>query len=126
MGIRKSQYHFRWDWGPELMCMGPDRPIHLRMWKERLGEVRTAARVDEGLRRSLRVDVDVEGAGTVGGKWRVVLKGGDEQVIRQEETSGPVEWELGEEVWLWWPVGHGAQLRYTVTVELLGEVSMLS
>ena len=61
MGIRKSQYHFRWDWGPELQCMGPDRPIHLHLYSSRIKDVQTCARVDEQLKKSLKVEIETEG-----------------------------------------------------------------
>ena len=41
--------------------MGPDRPIHLRLYSSRIKEVHTAARVDGDLKRSLKVDVEAEG-----------------------------------------------------------------
>ena len=122
MGIRKSQYHFRWDWGPELLCMGPDRAVHLRMWKSRLKEVRTIAKVDEALRTVLRVKMDVEGG--KGCSRRVVVCGEDEKVVKEWQTGEDVvEEDLSGKVELWWPVGQGRQTRYTVKVELLDDVS---
>lgn len=79
------------------MAMGPDRAISLRMWKSRLREVRTAARVDEALQRSLGVEVDVDGTG----RLRVVLKDEDGREVRRFEGDGGVIWQLGEEVGLW-------------------------
>ena len=117
MGIRKSQYHFRWDWGPEVVCIGPDRPIHLRLYNSRLRSVTTAARVDERLNKTLAVKAEVEG----GGRVRVRLLDG-ERVVREEVGKGsPVQWEALE-VGLWWSVGKGEAKRYELRVDLLGEV----
>ena len=104
--------------------MGPDRAINLRIWKSRLKDVRTIARVDEALRTSLRVEMDVEGV--VGLSKRVVLSGEDGVMVKEwKMEEDVVEDDLNGKVELWWPVGHGSQKRYTVKVELLGEVSQL-
>ena len=117
MGIRKSQYHFRWDWGPELLCIGPDRPIHLKLYSARLKAVKTAARVGKELKKILAVSVEAND----GKRWKVSLSDSKGGVVKQEICEGPVEWKV-DEVKLWWPVGHGAQPLYTVKVELLGSV----
>ncbi|ORY21893.1 glycoside hydrolase [Naematelia encephala] len=118
MGIRKSQYHFRWDWGPELLCMGPDRPVYLRLYESRIQQVTTRARVDPKLQRSLVVDVELQGQAK---KGKVTLTDAGGKVIKQAEIAESVSWDLGEDVELWWPVGHGAQPLYTVKVELFGQ-----
>ena len=118
MGIRKSQYHFRWDWGPEVKCTGPDRPISLRLYTSRLKEVHTAAKVDERLNKTFKVNVEVEGAVD---KVNVELKTMDGKVL-QKEFGKNIEWRVNQ-VELWWPLGHGTQTRYQVTVDLVGTVS---
>ena len=52
-----------------------------------------------------------------------VIKTQDTKAIKSEITIGAVEWDLGDEVELWWPVREGKQTRYQVKVELLSEVS---
>ncbi len=121
--IRKAQYHARWDWGPEIMCMGPDRPVHLHMYKRRLGEVWTKAIVSEHLQSSLEVDI-----GAIGGEAtvRCSLRSMEGETVR-EETVQPgkacVKWDLADKVDLWWPNGQGPATRYRVDAELLSEVS---
>ena len=115
MGIRKSQYHFRWDWGPELKCVGPDRPIHLRLFNSRLGRVTTLATVNDNLDRLLKVDAELDGG--EGCQVVVTLKKLDGTVIKSHH-EGKVDWKLGREVELWWPLGHGEPIRHEVVVEL--------
>ena len=52
-----------------------------------------------------------------------VIKSEQTTTVKSDVTLGAVEWDLGEEVELWWPVREGKQTRYQVKVELLSEVS---
>ena len=70
--------------------MGPDRPIHLKIWESRLKEVRTAAEVDENLQRRLKTQVNVEGEGH--GKFRVTMRNEHGTVIREQEKGGGKAW----------------------------------
>ncbi|KAG6917171.1 hypothetical protein DXG01_003607 [Tephrocybe rancida] len=131
--VRKAQYDWRWDWGPELMTAGPYRPITLKTYSARLNEVFTRANVsfDEAgaPSTSLKVDVVVEGTPISQG-LEVILKDPTGKEIKREQvtlTAGAttvrdaVSWNFSaDEIKLWWPVGYGEQTLYDVDVILTG------
>ncbi|KAJ7499902.1 glycoside hydrolase [Mycena latifolia] len=126
--VRKAQYDWRWDWGPELMTCGPYRPITLKTYTARIEEVQTHALLSDDNSPSLKVDVTL--AGTLDpalvASLRVVLSDKDKTVLKSQDVSvadstnaGVISWDLAGVVEPWWPVGYGAQNLYTVTVLLL-------
>lgn len=98
--------------------MGPDRDITLRVYESRLKDVQTSAKVDEALKCSLGVDVEVEGSAV---EWEISLIKEDGTVVNKQRTTKKVEWEV-EDAELWWSVGEGKPTRYTVKVDLLDNV----
>ncbi|KIJ38893.1 glycoside hydrolase family 2 protein [Sphaerobolus stellatus SS14] len=139
--VRKAQYDWRWDWGPELLTAGPWKPVYFEQFLARLNveDTHVKASVSEGLTCSLAVDVVIDGdfgAGE-GARVKIVLcdlKGEEvrrgERVIRAGERNlkDVVNWDLSEEndkgiIKLWWPVGCGDQSLYDVEVILLDENS---
>ncbi|KAJ7688293.1 glycoside hydrolase superfamily [Mycena rosella] len=126
--VRKAQYDWRWDWGPELMTCGPYRPITLKTYTARIEELQTHALLSDTNAPSLKVDVTL--AGTLDpalvASLRVVLSDTDNAVLKTQDVpvSGPahpsaVAWDLAGVAEPWWPVGYGAQRLYTVTTLLL-------
>ncbi|KAF7331117.1 hypothetical protein MVEN_02452000 [Mycena venus] len=123
--VRKAQYDWRWDWGPELMTCGPYRPITLKTYSARIQEVYTHALLSDDNVPSLEVDVTLDGA--LDASLRIVLSDADNKTVLKSEdvpVAGPslasvVAWDLKGMVEPWWPVGYGAQLLYTVSVLLL-------
>ncbi|KAF9052310.1 glycoside hydrolase [Hymenopellis radicata] len=98
--VRKAQYDWRWDWGPELMTCGPHRPITLKTYAAKMSEVQTRASVLGDIGTQLKIDVVKEA--------RVGL-------------GTQVDWTFSkDEIKLWWPVGYGEQALYDVKLELLG------
>jgi len=100
--------------------MGPDREITVRVYESKLKEVQTSARVDEGLKCKLGVDVQVEGGAD---EWDIILSQEDGTVLRKERARGKVVWDVDAK--LWWPVGEGSPTRYTVKIDLLDKVRPL-
>ncbi|KAJ3932534.1 MAG: glycoside hydrolase [Lentinula lateritia] len=129
--LRKAQYDWRWDWGPELMTCGLYRPVVLSSYSVCIDDIFTKASVDDDLTCSLEVDVSLRGRLTGIDKYRVVLKDSEENVVRAEDilTEGEsktsrtvVSWNFDEdEVRLWWPVGYGEQNLYTVELTILNK-----
>ncbi|KAF8073394.1 glycoside hydrolase [Lyophyllum atratum] len=137
--MRKAQYDWRWDWGPELMTVGPYRPITLKTYSARLSEVHTRASVsfDETSGAPspiLKVDVKLDGSldPELVHSLEVVLKDTVGKEIRRGQVAlqdasatsvvrDAVVWNLeSEEVKLWWPVGYGEQNLYNVEANLVG------
>ncbi|KAI0053200.1 glycoside hydrolase family 2 protein [Auriscalpium vulgare] len=129
--LRKAQYDWRWDWGPELMTSGPYRPIILRVYTARIAEVHAKAVVSDDLQPSLELDVEL--SGTISGAFkslRVTLSDSEGKQIEAQDVplasdgksslKDAVKWLLDGKVKLWWPVGYGAQVLYTVSVSLVG------
>ncbi|PIL34860.1 hypothetical protein GSI_02647 [Ganoderma sinense ZZ0214-1] len=129
--VRKAQYGWRWDWGPELMTCGPYRAISLITYTARIEAAKTRALVSPApaLSPSFKLDLVVSGDASVVSGAKVVLKQLDGTVVLEEEVqlSGGadlkdiVSWDLKDKVQLWWPVGYGSQTLYNVEVVLLGE-----
>ncbi|KAK7053733.1 glycoside hydrolase superfamily [Favolaschia claudopus] len=119
--VRKAQYDWRWDWGPELMTCGPYRPITLKTYTSRIQEVHTSALLSDENVPSLQVHATLESASDL--SIRVTLSDEKKTVIKSEDVSGTsVTWDLKGMVETWWPVGYGAQPLYTVSVLLLSKV----
>ncbi|THU77496.1 glycoside hydrolase [Dendrothele bispora CBS 962.96] len=145
--VRKAQYGWRWDWGPELMTCGPYRPITLSVFDLCIHDVNARALVSANLSRKLKVDVELSlGESSQdplkNSKLRVTLKGQEKTVMRTAEipikdrvldtvhdsdgitavnVKNVIDWELDDKVKLWWPVGYGEQALYDIEVELIGE-----
>ncbi|KAF8651012.1 hypothetical protein AX16_004970 [Volvariella volvacea WC 439] len=131
--VRKAQYDWRWDWGPEIMTVGPYRPITIRTFTSRLDEVHVRTSVTSGLQSSLKVDLKIAGSPTLCEVF-VELKDLDGNVLRhqrlqlsEQSPHGLIklcDWDLApDQVQLWWPVGFGAQPLYDVVVSLLHQDS---
>ncbi|KAF8184215.1 glycoside hydrolase [Pholiota molesta] len=138
--VRKAQYDWRWDWGPELMTCGPYRPITFTAYNARIKEANVSALariLDDGaFTASLKVNI------TLDGSWdtsALVVTMVDQQgrVLKTERLeiaswdgapglgtapNGSVAWNnlQSEGVELWWPVNYGNQTMYTVEVSLVG------
>ncbi|KAJ7476843.1 glycoside hydrolase, partial [Mycena galericulata] len=126
--VRKAQYDWRWDWGPELMTCGPYRPITLKTYTARIAEVQPHALLSEDNVPSLKVDITL--AGTLDpalvASLRIVLSNTEKKVLKSQEVpvagainASAVAWDLAGTVEPWWPVGYGVQHLYTVSVLLL-------
>ncbi|KAI0717520.1 glycoside hydrolase [Cerioporus squamosus] len=129
--VRKAQYGWRWDWGPELMTCGPYRAIALITYNTRIESVNTRAHVSAApaLYPSLKVDIAIAGDASAVKGAKVVLRSLDGTVVNEEEAkkigNGAVNWDLKDKVELWWPVGYGSQPLYDVEINLLGESDAL-
>jgi beta-mannosidase len=94
--------------------MGLDRPVYLNLYQARIKTLHTAARVDEHLRTSLSVSVEVEGRAE---EIHVRVIGPDGQEHVNERLDGATKaWDFDAE--LWWPVNEGRQALYDVEVDL--------
>ncbi|KAF9465788.1 glycoside hydrolase superfamily [Collybia nuda] len=137
--VRKAQYDWRWDWGPELMTCGPYRPITLTTYTARIAEINTRASVSFNKETGaflplLKLDVTFDGSpppGLIQG-LSVTLKDTQGNEIRNQQIplnddfgrvlKDLIVWKLGGyDVKLWWPVGYGEQNLYDIDVVLVGQ-----
>ncbi|WP_313808528.1 beta-mannosidase [Sphingobium sp.] len=124
--IRKPKYHYGWDWGPRILSIGPNGPIHIDAWDaariESLrvvqeavtkAEARIAAQVELVAGREGRAQVETVVKGpdgrTVVSARDVTLTAGVNQVAVPVTLPDPQ---------LWYPAGYGAQPLYSVTTKV--------
>jgi beta-mannosidase len=122
--IRKMACSFGWDWGPDLQTAGIWKPVRLERWTTaRLRSARPLVTVDADGSGRVEVRADVERAG--GGRLALVaaVAGREARVVVDGDTA--VATVVVPEPELWWPVGHGAQPRYDLTVTLLADDAVL-
>lgn len=117
--VRKAQYHFGWDWGPELITSGPWRPVRRHGWQARIAELQCRSEVDvAGRHVTLRVS-----AGVAGRADRLALTLLDPQgqsVCEQTVAADAGAATLAvADAQLWWPLGLGEQPLYTLVARLL-------
>jgi len=116
---RKAQYHFGWDWGPELVTCGPWRPVRRDSGAARIADLHCRSEVD-ALRRTatLQVAAQLQGAGT-----RCSFELLDPQGRCVASRAVPAAKAVGAtlsvtDAQLWWPLGLGAQPLYTLVAQL--------
>ncbi|KAH9919171.1 glycoside hydrolase [Epithele typhae] len=135
--VRKAQYGWRWDWGPELMTCGPYRPISLITYAVRIQSANTRAQVSAApaLAPSLKIDIAVAGDAQAVKGVNVVLKDTDGKTLIGEDITSlnfkedrgsslikDLTFDLQDKgIQPWWPVGYGAQTMYNAEICLLGE-----
>ncbi|KAI0345567.1 glycoside hydrolase [Trametopsis cervina] len=131
--VRKAQYDWRWDWGPEIMTCGPYRPISFTSYVTRLTEVHTEATVPADLSASFNLTFEISGNTAAAATVQYSLKEHTTKAllcdhvtevadIIQTHSSGKATVVLSalplRDVELWWPVGYGKQTLYDVDVTL--------
>ncbi|RTL44324.1 MAG: glycoside hydrolase family 2 protein [Burkholderiales bacterium] len=117
---RKAQYHFGWDWGPELLVSGPWRAVRRHAWTARVSDLACRTQVDVAARRAtLQVSARVLGA-TSGLRCVVELLDPEgRSVDRRDLAPGDVQATLAvTDARLWWPRNLGAQPLYTLRAQL--------
>lgn len=118
--VRKAQYHYGWDWGPLLVSCGPCAEIRLESYASRIDDVFVAAQVSEDL-RSASVDVSFGASLDQDVSVNVSVAAPSGQIFRAntllaaEETRGSVVLQVPNPE-LWYPLGRGPQVFYTVDV----------
>ncbi|MCW6003451.1 glycoside hydrolase family 2 protein [Micromonospora sp. CPCC 205371] len=118
--IRKMACSFGWDWGPDLQTAGIWRPVRLERWDTaRLAKVRPLVTVDDS--GTGRVDVHLEVDRATDRDYTAVVTVGDREE-RVTISSDAVHVAVHvPDARLWWPVGHGDQPLYALTVTLLAD-----
>ncbi|KAI0671265.1 glycoside hydrolase [Trametes maxima] len=134
--LRKAQYNWRWDWGPELMTCGPYRPIKLLTYQARIASVQvTTTWADSRQPKELNAMAGLEGFLGVAHVMTMVIKDSSGNVFKEtrhavhnswgnttqlkKPTVQVAIWQLDTcPIQLWWPVGYGKQEIYHMEVSL--------
>ncbi len=125
---RKAQYHFGWDWGPELITCGPWRPVLRRSGSVRVVDLQCVSEVDiEGGRATVAVSAQLFG-GTQGLQCRFTLLDPDGQPVAElnvpaSAAHGRIEVDQAR---LWWPRGMGEQPLYTLHAHVIDGATLLA
>ncbi|KAI0383480.1 glycoside hydrolase family 2 protein [Hypomontagnella monticulosa] len=116
LAVRKSQYHWGWDWGPALLTCGPWRPINLEVYESRIADLWCDVEVDKSLKSAtVTAHASTEGkAAKV--QFNISLKG--TPVASQTLDAGSSATFTISDPELWYPVRYGKQPLYTVTAVL--------
>ncbi|MFF8764391.1 glycoside hydrolase family 2 protein [Nocardiopsis dassonvillei] len=123
--VRKMACSFGWDWGPDLQTAGIWKPVRLERWRTaRLSQVRPLVTVGEDGTGRVEVHADVEWSGSATGSG-LVLSAEVPGVratadVAPGAESGVVVVEVPD-ARLWWPVGHGDQPLYDLSVTLTAD-----
>ncbi|MCF8207730.1 MAG: hypothetical protein K9J82_21785 [Methylotenera sp.] len=118
---RKAQYHFGWDWGPELLVSGPWRAVRRHAWSARVADLTCRSEVDVTARRAtLQVAVDVAGA-VAGLRCVVELLDPDGRVTATRDLPADAARTTIEvpDARLWWTRDLGEQPLYTVVARVM-------
>ena len=128
--VRKMACSFGWDWGPDLQTAGIWKPVELQRWRiARLAEMRPLVTTD-GAAGRVEVHVTIERSGLGAGDdapltlVAAVAGASAEVTVAAGEISAVVVVSVPE-VELWWPLGHGEQPLYDLTVSLTTEGAVL-
>ncbi len=118
---RKAQYHFGWDWGPELLTCGPWRAVRRQRCSVRIDELAVHTRLDPAA-DTARIDVQARWVGPSAGlRLRCSLHSPEGELVarlEQPADAGAATLELSQPR-LWWPRGMGAQPLYRLSVALM-------
>ncbi|HEY8879896.1 MAG TPA: hypothetical protein VIN03_20165, partial [Roseateles sp.] len=117
---RKAQYHFGWDWGPELIVSGPWRAVRRHSWSARIDELHCRSEVDVAGRRAT-LQVSAQPAGAAGLRCAFELFDAEgHSVAGQNVPADAARATLTlADARLWWPRNLGEQPLYTLVARLL-------
>jgi beta-mannosidase len=117
--LRKTASHFGWDWGIDVAGSGIWQPIGIDSWSGvRIASVRPLVDV-EGLDGVLSAHVEIERDGVADASDVSVTVNVDGITVAGIVAAGVESTTIVARVpavKLWWPIGHGEQPLYGVTV----------
>ncbi|KAK7223548.1 hypothetical protein V2G26_011551 [Clonostachys chloroleuca] len=121
LAVRKSQFHWGWDWGPTLLTCGPWRPVNLEIYESRIVDLYANVNVKDSLKSaSVTVHAPAEGPAK---RVRFDISLRDKHVtseVVEIQGDGPVNatFEV-QNPELWYPIRYGAQPLYDFKATLL-------
>ncbi|KAI1633483.1 beta-mannosidase [Biscogniauxia mediterranea] len=121
LAVRKTQYHWGWDWGPALLTCGPWRPINLEIYESRITDLWCEIDVEKSLKTAnVTVYASIEGDAS---KIRLDISLDGKSVASQHiDADSSATFRIPDPK-LWYPIRYGKQPLYTVkaTIEQNGE-----
>lgn len=128
--VRKAQYHYGWDWGPVLMCVGPWKPVHLESYTARISEMRTEVAIAQSKATvTIRANLDGTINKALTATITLIDPSGTKHKVTSEVAAGVSVVEGCIRVTnpkLWYPVGQGQQPLYKATVAISDGATVLS
>lgn len=121
--VRKAQYHYGWDWGPELITAGIWREVRLEAYSARLAELELPVEFDKNY-TTATIGVKALVAGQISPDLKLSLKLYDSSGKTVAETvtdvlqSGSRATLTVKNPQLWYPRGYGEQPLYKLTATL--------
>lgn len=111
--VRKTQYHWGWDWGPRLILCGPYRPVHFLAYDDLVNDIYCQVKLeDKGKKAVVDVTVDITG----GNNWALKISDPEGNTVVETLVSETTYSATIDDPQLWWPYALGGQPLYTVTV----------
>ncbi|WP_167762582.1 glycoside hydrolase family 2 protein [Brevundimonas intermedia] len=124
--IRKAQFGWGWDWGPDLPTVGVWKPVRLETRpQERIGGVRFDTLVASA--EAAQILITIESPADEALMVEVIFADPDGAVVLHRRLqSGDASLELTlESPMLWWTADLGDQPLYTLTVRLSADYRLL-
>lgn len=118
--MRKAQFGWGWDWGPDLPTVGIWKPARIEVRpRARIDDARFAVRSVSDARAEASVEVELSAA-AMGRAVQIVLTDPDGVVVSDQRAQGdgPVEIAI-DQPRLWWTADLGKQPLYDLRVRLL-------
>jgi beta-mannosidase len=116
--VRKSAYHFGWDWAPRIPDRGIWRPVYLELWNDvvvRKFSVHTRALEKNKARMEARVRIVSDTSNLT---CNAVIRGQTFPLkLRDGESEYTFEFDIHQPE-LWWPNGSGKQVLNDFKFEL--------
>ncbi|KAG9258178.1 family 2 glycosyl hydrolase [Emericellopsis atlantica] len=119
LAVRKTQYHWGWDWGPALLSCGPWRPVNLHIFESRITDLSARINVPKDLKKAeISTCALVDGrAATV--KFDISLDGKQVASKTVDVADAARAKFTIEDPELWYPIRYGKQPLYTLKATLL-------
>ena len=124
--LRKTASHFGWDWGIDVAGCGIWQPIGIDSWSGvRIASVRPLVDVVDGVGvLTAHVDIERDGDTAVGGGVTVTVDVANTEFGQSVSAFADIPADASAVVVVvripgaavWWPVGHGDQPLYQVTI----------
>jgi beta-mannosidase len=117
--VRKAQYHYGWDWGPVVLCLGPWRDVYVESYCTRITDVLTTTKLSPDFSQAeLEVVVTLEGTQS---EVRLELYSPEADLLEAKSITDSNATFTIDDPQLWYPHGYGKQPLYKLVVKTASE-----